>query len=142
MAHDQNTIHVSHYKGSPTWRSAVSPEDRSWLLFIDVTGAPHLYLATETQDGDGQTCTTYAPCVRAMLRIEDAPIIAPLNLADTFTITMRHDPDDRAHPYHARCGNALARPGKTKKEAVSEALEEFFRDSDPALGEGVAALAL
>lgn len=71
MAHDRNTIHVSHYQSSPTWRSAIAPEDRSWLLFIDVTGAPHLYLATETQDGEGQTVTTYAPCVRAMLRPED-----------------------------------------------------------------------
>lgn len=75
MAHDKHTIHVSHYTSSPTWRTAVTPEDRSWALFIDVTGAPHLYLASLTSEGDGQTATTYTPCVRAMLRAEhaDAP---------------------------------------------------------------------
>jgi len=70
MAHDKHTIRVSHYENSPTWRSAIVPDDRSWLLFIDVAGAPHLYLATETQDAEGQTVTTFAPCVRAMLRSE------------------------------------------------------------------------
>jgi len=73
MAHDKNTIHVSHYQDSPTWRSAVMPEDRQWLLFVDVTGAPHLYLAAETQDAEGSTVTTYVPCVRAMLRSEAIP---------------------------------------------------------------------
>ncbi len=74
MAHDKNALHVSHYKDSPTWRSEVTPEDRSWLLFVDVTGAPHLYLATETQDADGHTVSTYTPCVRAMLRPTESPI--------------------------------------------------------------------
>ncbi len=70
MAHDKNTIHVSHYTGSTVWRSAVAPKDRSWILYVDQTGAPHLYLAAEVLDNEGHTVTTYVPCVRAMLRSE------------------------------------------------------------------------
>lgn len=67
MAH---RIHVSHYADSSTWRTDIAPEDRSWLVRVDVTGAPHMYLATEVQEDDTQTTTTYTPCVRAMLRAD------------------------------------------------------------------------
>lgn len=70
MAHDTHALHVSHYKGSATWRTSVSPTDGSWLLFVDAGGSPHLYLATETRTAEGETVTTYAPCVRAMLRAD------------------------------------------------------------------------
>lgn len=70
MAHDVHALHVSHYKGSATWRSSVSPADDSWKFFIDNKGSPHLYLAAEVQTTEGETVTTYVPCVRAMLRAD------------------------------------------------------------------------
>lgn len=70
MAHDTHSLHVSHYKGSANWRSAVSPADGSWQLFIDAGGSPHLYLAEQVQTNEGETVTTYVATVCAMLRAD------------------------------------------------------------------------
>lgn len=145
MAHDKHTVHVSHYTNSPTWRSAIAPEDRSWLLFIDVTGAPHLYLATETQNAEGQTVTTYAPCVRAMLRPEDgaeaASMLPGVAAARAFTITVGPTPSPECPlPFVAVSGSS-AMHGNTPRAAVA-ALLPYLPDDFEDAAKGAAALAL
>lgn len=139
MAHDKNAIHVSHFQDSSTWRTSVAPADRSWLLFIDVTGSPHLYLATETQDGEGQTVTTYAPCVRAMLRDAPAPVTDDATAWMTIEIkpnTWR--PGDPLAKYQAANATHTAL-GATPQEAVVALFDYLARE---AIGESVAVLAL
>lgn len=139
MSHDKHTVHVSHYQDSPTWRSSVAPADRSWLLLIDVTGSPHLYLASETQDAEGQTVTTYVPCVRAMLR--DAPAPVTDNAAAWMTIDVRPSTSFNSDPLAKfQAANATHTAlGATPQEAVVALFDYLDRAAN---GDGVAVLAL
>lgn len=140
MAHNKHALHISHYPNSPTWRSTVAPEDRSWILLIDVNGSPHLYLAAEAQDAEGQTVTTYAPCVRAMLR-DGAPVTD--DATAWMTIEIRSAAAFNTDPlakYQAANATHTAL-GATPQEAVVSLFDYMSRTAEP-IGEGVAVLTL
>lgn len=120
MSHDKNSLHISHYDGTHPWRSAIEPSDRSWLLVVDVTGAPHLSLATEAKEEDGHTVTTFTPCSRAMLR--GAPgLLAGVAAALTLKIDVVTAAPGSVHKYIATAGTC-AGGGVTVRDAAIDLL--------------------
>lgn len=54
-------IHVKRYSNPEAvgYQGTIEPEDRTWLLFLDLEGRPSLYLQAEGRDEDGKVVHDY-----------------------------------------------------------------------------------
>lgn len=58
----KQNVHVSRYADSKVWAMAIEPDDKSWIVFVDADGKPHLYLVVDIED-DGLNFATEAEAV-------------------------------------------------------------------------------
>lgn len=59
---NMQNIHVKRYHGQPAgYSGTVEPEDRSWILFIELDGAAKLWVRQSVESSDGKTESEYVP---------------------------------------------------------------------------------
>lgn len=59
---NMQNIHVKRYSSQQAgYAGTVEPEDRSWILFIDLDGAAKLWVRQSVESSDGKTESEYVP---------------------------------------------------------------------------------
>lgn len=141
MAHDKNAITISRFDGSLSWSTVITPADRRWILYLDVAGVPYLYLrAEDTTDAAGDTRERYVydSGASGLTRALDcaAPAGPVVHTIRVYEVIL----DSGAHQWVAATPEGHA-TGADSRAALT-ALPLIPGALDPALGEGVAILAL
>jgi hypothetical protein len=94
MPHDNDSITISRYDGSASWKLAIRPASGDWFVFVDKDGLPHTYLRKGLAvDADGHRHEDLV-CIASPPRVGPTPTEARKTLVEK--VEMLSDAHQRA----------------------------------------------
>lgn len=120
-------IHVKRYRPElKDWQGTISPEDGSWVVFIDADGEPFFYRRVESETSEGRVEESYvdveipcAPLVEAPDALPPADLRTPEESPFDYEVVPSEGPGLSSTGFFAKLNcRQVACYGETEHEAV------------------------